>query len=208
MTHHLGHCEEPPIREVRAARRVARTTTAATRVVMEPDSLPDGSEGVQRTDADRQIRGSSLLLVGRLIAIGLDLMTQVLIVRSLSKGDFGAFAFALSIVSLLATISVFGLDKTLPRFATIYEEKRDQGGLVGSIALGGDDRRRSGDRRRSRRHRDRNGDGPGTRRERCRPRPAVDPVFVSLTSTSIFALPFPSAPHTNPSTVNRWSPTA
>ncbi len=136
MTHHLGHCEEPPIREVRAARRVARTTTAATRVVMEPDSLPDGSEGVQRTDADRQIRGSSLLLVGRLIAIGLDLMTQVLIVRSLSKGDFGAFAFALSIVSLLATISVFGLDKTLPRFATIYEEKRDQGGLVGSIALG------------------------------------------------------------------------
>ncbi|MEK6720756.1 MAG: oligosaccharide flippase family protein [Chloroflexota bacterium] len=102
----------------------------------EPDSPPDGSEVAQRTDADRQIRGSSLLLVGRLIAIGLDLVTQVLIVRSLSKGDFGAFAFALSIVSLLATISVFGLDKTLPRFAAIYEENRDRGRLVGSIALG------------------------------------------------------------------------
>ncbi len=136
MPHHLGHCEEPPVREVRAARRVACTTTAATRVVTEPDSPPDGSEVAQRTDADRQIRGSSLLLVGRLIAIGLDLVTQVLIVRSLSKGDFGAFAFALSIVSLLATISVFGLDKTLPRFAAIYEENRDRGRLVGSIALG------------------------------------------------------------------------
>ncbi len=136
MTHHLGHCEEPPVREVRAARRVALTAPAATHVVTEPDSPPGSPEVVVRTAADSQIRGSSLLLIGRLIAIGLDLMTQILIVRSLSKGDFGAFAFALSIVSLLATISVFGLDKTLPRFATIYEESLDRGRLVGSIALG------------------------------------------------------------------------
>ncbi len=86
--------------------------------------------------ASRQIRASSLLLVGRFIAIGLDLATQVLIVRTLSKGDFGAFAFALSVVSLIATVSVFGLDKTMPRFSSIYDERGESGNVVGSIGLG------------------------------------------------------------------------
>ncbi len=103
---------------------------------MEPDGPTPVADSAQRITADRQIRGSSLLLAGRLFAIVLDLATQVLIVRTLSKGDFGAFAFALSVVSLIATVTVFGLDKSLPRFTTIYEERGERGRLVGSIALG------------------------------------------------------------------------
>lgn len=135
MTHHLGQREEPTPRQVVAA-CAAEAAGARPRLVTGSEGETGGPIGAERISADRQIRGSSLLLVGRLIAIGLDLITQILIVRSLSKGDFGAFAFALSIVSLLSTISVFGLDKTLPRFATIYDERKDRGGLVGAIALG------------------------------------------------------------------------
>ena len=40
----------------------------------------------------QQIRGSSLLLTGRLLSLAVNFATQVLIVRYLSKTDFGAFA--------------------------------------------------------------------------------------------------------------------
>ena len=49
--------------------------------------------------ARRQIRGSTLLLVGQLLAKGVNFGVQVLIVRYLSKSDYGALAYALSIES-------------------------------------------------------------------------------------------------------------
>jgi O-antigen/teichoic acid export membrane protein len=99
----------------------------------------DADEAARPLDPDdtaRQIRGSSLLLAGRFISIGLDLVTQILIVRTLTKDDYGAFAFALSIASLVASLNVLGLDKTLPRFTAIYRENGDSGRVVGSIAVG------------------------------------------------------------------------
>ena len=81
-----------------------------------PTALPEA-------DSTRKyIRGSSLLFVGRLLAILLNFAVQVLIVRYLSKQDFGAFAFALSIVSIGASLSLFGLDKAIARFLPIYEQ--------------------------------------------------------------------------------------
>ena len=136
MPHHLDHGENAPIRTVGPAQRVVRAAVRHARTVTDQGALAESGGDAGDASADRQIRGSSLLLVGRFIAIGLDLVTQVLIVRALSKGDYGAFAFALSIVSLLSTVSVFGLDKTLPRFASIYQEQRDHGRLAGSIVLG------------------------------------------------------------------------
>lgn len=83
----------------------------------------------------KQIRGSSLLLVGRMLGLGLDFVSQVLIVRHLSKGDYGAFALALSIVAIGTTISLLGLERTVGRFAPIYQERRDFGRMWGSIAV-------------------------------------------------------------------------
>src|SRR3954447_24269228 len=70
----------------------------------------------------RQIRGSSLLLAGRMLSLVVNFATQVLIVRYLSKADFGAFAYGLSIVSLGEALAVLGLDKAIARFLPIYEE--------------------------------------------------------------------------------------
>jgi O-antigen/teichoic acid export membrane protein len=87
-------------------------------------------------DANRkQIRGSSLLLVGRVIGLGLDFVTQVIIVRYLTKEDYGAFALALSIVAIGTTVCLLGLERTVGRFAPIYHEQRDYGRMWGTLAV-------------------------------------------------------------------------
>lgn len=93
------------------------------------DDLPVG------TIASTQVRGSALLLVGRFIAIFLDLVAHVIIVRYLAKNDYGAFAYGLAIVSIGSSLAVLGLDKTIGRFAPIYEEERKHGHYFGTVIL-------------------------------------------------------------------------
>lgn len=83
----------------------------------------------------RHLRGSTLLVFGKFVGLGLDLATQILIVRALSRTEYGAFAFALSVASLAATVGLLGLDKTVSRFVPIYDEEGDQRRLAGSLVL-------------------------------------------------------------------------
>jgi len=83
----------------------------------------------------RQIRGSSLLLVGRLLSKGVNFGVQVLIVRYLSKGDFGAFAYALGIVAIVQTVVTFGLDRAVTRFVPIYHEQGDYPKMFGTLLM-------------------------------------------------------------------------
>ncbi|MGH2474657.1 MAG: oligosaccharide flippase family protein, partial [Candidatus Limnocylindrales bacterium] len=83
----------------------------------------------------RQIRGSSLLLVGRFIALGLNFVVQLLIVRYLSQTEFGAFAYALSLVTLGETVVTVGLDRGVGRFLAVYDERGDNARLVGTLVL-------------------------------------------------------------------------
>ena len=81
------------------------------------------------------IRGSSLLVVGRIIAIVLNFVGQVITVRCLMKADFGAFAYGISIASMGASVAVFGLGRALNRFAPMFHEKGEFGRLAGTIVL-------------------------------------------------------------------------
>jgi O-antigen/teichoic acid export membrane protein len=83
----------------------------------------------------RYIRGSSLLLGGRFIAIALNLLVQVLTVRYLSKSDYGAFAYGLSVASMASSAVLLGLDKAVARFVPIYQERGDLRRTFGTIAL-------------------------------------------------------------------------
>src|SRR5437762_3048681 len=83
----------------------------------------------------QQIRGSSLLLTGRLLSLAVNFATQVLIVRYLSKTDFGAFAYGLSIVSLGESVALLGLDKAIPRFLPIYQEQGAFGKMFGTLLM-------------------------------------------------------------------------
>jgi O-antigen/teichoic acid export membrane protein len=83
----------------------------------------------------KQIRGSSLLLTGRFLTLGANLVVQILIVRYLSKTDYGAFAYALSLLSVGASIATFGLDRSITRFVPIYDEQRNYPKLFGTVVL-------------------------------------------------------------------------
>ena len=83
----------------------------------------------------KQIRGSSLLLVGRLISVGINFFAQVLIVRFLSTTDFGAWAYGLAIVAFCQSFAIFGLDRAITRFVPIFHEKQEYHKLFGTIIL-------------------------------------------------------------------------
>lgn len=96
-------------------------------------TLPAAETGHDETRG--QIRGSSLLLAGRTLSMLVNFGVQVLIVRHLSQSDFGAFAYAMSFVALGQTIATLGLDRSVARFAAMYETTGDRGRLVGVLVL-------------------------------------------------------------------------
>jgi O-antigen/teichoic acid export membrane protein len=97
--------------------------------------LTNAIPATKQTATRRQIRGSGLLLSGRLLSMGVNLATQVLIVRYLSKTDYGAFAYALSIAALGQSIATFGLDRAITRFVPIFHEQRNYNKLFGTIIM-------------------------------------------------------------------------
>jgi O-antigen/teichoic acid export membrane protein len=84
----------------------------------------------------KHVRGSSLLLVGRGLGLLLNFATQVVVVRYLTIAEFGAFAYAFSIVVVLTKASELGLGKGLSRFLPIYHEHQDYPRLFGTLLLG------------------------------------------------------------------------
>jgi O-antigen/teichoic acid export membrane protein len=85
--------------------------------------------------AERQIRGSTLLLIGRFLSKGTNFAVQVLTVRYLSLTDYGAFAYAMSIVQLGQRVATLGLDRSTTRFVPMYHERGDYDRLFGTLAL-------------------------------------------------------------------------
>ncbi|HYY32023.1 MAG TPA: flippase [Gaiellaceae bacterium] len=104
-----------------------------------PASASPTAEAVAAAPGDaatrKQIRGSSLLLVGRVVSLGVNFAVQVVVIRYLSKTDYGAFAYALSLVGLGASIATFGLDRSITRFIPIYDEQGNYGKVFGTLVL-------------------------------------------------------------------------
>jgi O-antigen/teichoic acid export membrane protein len=88
-----------------------------------------------REGQSQQIRGSSLLLVGTLLGSALDFFGLVILVRYLSKGDFGAWSYALAIITLLASIAQLEMRNVVARFIPVYLERRQTDKVGGAIAL-------------------------------------------------------------------------
>lgn len=96
---------------------------------------PDADTQRPHAASDEHVRGSSLLLAGRVFAFGIGFVTQVLLVRALSKGEFGAFAFALSAVALLQAFALFEMPSVVARFLPIYRERGETAKLFGAIRV-------------------------------------------------------------------------
>jgi O-antigen/teichoic acid export membrane protein len=112
------------------------TTPPGAAEAASADSISDEAPSMSVDKATRrQIRGSSLFLVGRLISMGLGFFVQVLTVRYLTKSDYGAFAYALSIVLLGRTIVTLSLDVAVARFLPNYYDEKDYNKLFGALIL-------------------------------------------------------------------------
>ena len=85
--------------------------------------------------AIRNIRGSTLLLSGRAIALGLSFLAHFVTIRYLSKLDYGIFAFAFAVADYGTVLIAFGMDRTIARFAPMYHERRDHSRLLGAVVL-------------------------------------------------------------------------
>lgn len=96
--------------------------------------MSDPTDGGHR-ESVRQIRGSSLLLAGRAISLGLNLLVQVATVRVLSKEGYGVFAYALSIAAIAEGLIGLGLPRAVSRFVPMYDEAKDGARVVGTIVL-------------------------------------------------------------------------
>ncbi len=85
-----------------------------------------------------ELRGSMLLLGGRVVAIGLNFLVQVMMVRFLTRGQYGSFSFAISATALAANLNMLGLARSMSRFGPLYGERKDTTHLVQAIlaALG------------------------------------------------------------------------
>ncbi|MFT5497005.1 MAG: O-antigen/teichoic acid export membrane protein [Kiritimatiellia bacterium] len=85
------------------------------------------------TDSSTFVRGSSLLLFGRVISLSINFVAQVIIVRYLTKQAFGSYAFALTIATLASNVATLGFHTTLARFAPGFVEQKDYRRLWGSF---------------------------------------------------------------------------
>lgn len=99
------------------------------------DAAAASASGLTNDGSRGQVRGSALLVLGRVVALALGMVTQVIIVRTLTKADFGAFAYALAIASGARILLSLGQGRLLSRFMATYEEQRDYARMFGAMFL-------------------------------------------------------------------------
>jgi len=90
-----------------------------------------------RRDLGRQLRGSGLLLAGRMLSKVVNLGVQVAIVRLLTKDDFGAFAYGLALVLSGELVVKFGLGRGANRFVPYHFERGERAEVMGTLAVAG-----------------------------------------------------------------------
>ena len=87
------------------------------------------------TSTRKHLRGSSLLAFGRILSLCLNFFVQLLAVWYLTKPDYGAFSWALSIVATSASLILVAQNRVIARFVPIYQERRDHGSVFGTLLL-------------------------------------------------------------------------
>jgi O-antigen/teichoic acid export membrane protein len=96
----------------------------------------DGRDDVQAARLNkRNMRGSMLLLVGRIVSLVFTTVTQIIIVRALSKTDYGVFAYAFTLTAAGRIVMSLGQGRLLSRFMAKYEEEKDYARMFGAILM-------------------------------------------------------------------------
>jgi len=100
------------------------------------EDLHDSDAGSTAGEASRRhVRGSALLVLGRVLALFIGLATSVILVRALSKAEYGAFEYALTLAGAGRILLSLGQGRLLSRFMAGYEETGDYPRMFGAMFL-------------------------------------------------------------------------
>lgn len=103
---------------------------------MDHDRPPERRSGVDADAATaRQIRSSNVLTIGRLVALAVNLVSQIVIVRALSQAEYGAFAYGLAFVESARILVSAGHNRTISRFLALYQERDDRERFLGALLM-------------------------------------------------------------------------
>ncbi len=94
---------------------------------------PEPSAGGEEGRA--HVRGSVLLVVGRVLALFIGMATTVILVRALTKAEYGAFEYALTLAGAGRILLSLGQGRLLSRFMAGYEETGDYPRMFGAMFL-------------------------------------------------------------------------
>jgi O-antigen/teichoic acid export membrane protein len=119
----------------RTARVLLSVSASTEHAAAGPPPLGTDRHGAPPRATTSHIRGSSLMLLGRVISMATTFLAQVIVVRYLSKDDFGHFGYAWSVVLLLQSALALGLDRADTRFLSLYDERRDHVRFFGVLAV-------------------------------------------------------------------------
>ena len=98
---------------------------------MEAVSEVEGPEDNNSTA--KAIRGSSLLLVGRLISIASNVVVRVVLAQHFLKAELGVLLFALSISDMVRAVVALGQDRAMSHHLVIYGEDREKDYVLGTV---------------------------------------------------------------------------
>jgi O-antigen/teichoic acid export membrane protein len=103
------------------------TTATLTRVA---------SQDSTRAAGVTYVRGSTLILLGKTISQAVEFGVQIFLIRYFSKADFGAIAYALSIVFLLRALALFEMPIAVSRYLPAYRHRARGDLVLGGTMLG------------------------------------------------------------------------
>ncbi len=84
----------------------------------------------------KAIRGSSLLLIGRLISIASNVVVRVVLAQHFLKTELGVLLFALSVSDMVRAVVALGQDRAMSHHLVIYGEDREEDHYVfGTVVL-------------------------------------------------------------------------
>ena len=99
------------------------------------EAPPEPSDSLRRGATRKQVRGSSLLLVGRILSLAVKLVVQILIVRYLTKADSAHSPTRSRSSPSGRASSRSGSTRAITHFIPIYEERKEYDKVFGTIVM-------------------------------------------------------------------------
>lgn len=78
-------------------------------------------------------KGSSTILIGEFAGLFLQFACGIIVIRCISKSEYGLFALSINIIDIIVTLSSFGLNDGSPRTISKYNSLKDYNRVWGTI---------------------------------------------------------------------------